>query len=147
MASSETKPGSFRQMIRNCAGTELDRRNQNRFLAWTFAWAVTFVAASLTLKADLELASPVNWVLAVVPTVVSIGAVFAYLRFLRMADELLRKIQLGGLAMGFAAGVVVTAGYPLFEAVGARQLQADDVLLVMVFAWMLGQFVGMWRYR
>ena len=147
MTESETKPTGIWQMIKNCSGTELDRRNQYRFTAWSFAWALTYVAASWTLKSDRELATPLTWALVAVPTLLSIVAVFAYLRFLRMADELLRKIQLDGLATGFAAGLVYIIGYQLLEAVGASPLQSDNVVLVMVFGWMLGQFVGMWRYR
>ncbi len=147
MTESETKPTGIWQMIKNCSGTELDRRNQYRFTAWSLAWALTYVAASWTLKSDRELAAPLTWALVAVPTLLSIVAVFAYLRFLRMADELLRKIQLDGLATGFAAGLVYIIGYQLLEAVGASPLQSDNVVLVMVFGWMLGQFIGMWRYR
>jgi drug/metabolite transporter (DMT)-like permease len=147
MTESETKPTGIWQMIKNCSGTEMDRRNQYRFMAWSFAWALTYVAASWTLKSDRELATPLAWALVAVPTLLSIVAVFAYLRFLRMADELLRKIQLDGLATGFAAGLVYIIGYQLLEAIGASPLQSDNVVLVMVFGWMLGQFVGMWRYR
>jgi len=133
--------------IKACSGTELDRRNQYRFTAWTFAWALSYVAASWALKADLDLATPLVWLLVAAPNVIAVVAVFAYLRFLRMADELLRKIQLEGLALGFAAGVVFITGYQLLEAAGASQLQTDDIVLVMIFSWMAGQFHGMWHYR
>ena len=118
-----------------------------RFTAWTFAWALSYVAASWALKADLDLATPLVWLLAAAPNVIAVVAVFAYMRFLRMADELLRKIQLEGLALGFAAGVVFITGYQLLEAAGASQLQTDDIVLVMIFSWMAGQFYGMWHYR
>jgi hypothetical protein len=147
VTNNKTTPGSFWQVIKSCSGTELDRRNQYRFAAWTLAWGITYVAASWALKSDRDLASPLTWGLAIGPALLSIVPVFAYMRFLRMADELLRKIQLDGLAMGFAAGVLLVAGYQLFEAAGAPALQTDDILLVMIFGWMLGQFVGMWRYR
>jgi len=147
MTSSDMKPRGWWQIIKSCSGTELDRRNQFRFSAWTFAWAVSYVAASWTLKADLDLATPLVWFLVAVPNLISIVVVLAYLHFLRMADELLRKIQLEGLALGFAAGVLVTAGYQLLEAAGARQLETDHIILVMIFSWVIGQFLGMWRYR
>ena len=147
MTSSEVKSRSWWQVIKSCSGTELDRRNQNRFAGWLFAWAVSYVAASWTLKADFDLASPLIWSLVVAPNVIAIVAVFAYLRFLRMADDLLRKIQLEGLALGFAAGVLVTAGYQLAEAAGAPQLETDHIIVVMIFSWTAGQLHGIWRYR
>lgn len=143
----EVKPGSWWQIVKNCSGTEQDRRNQYRFTAWTFAWAVSYVLASKLLKSDLDLATPLVGFLAIAPSLIALGAVFAYMRFLRMADGLLRKIQLEGLALGFAAGVVFITGYQLLEAAGASELQTDHIILVMIFSWMIGQFLGMWRYR
>ncbi len=110
LTSSDVKLRSWWEAIKSCSGTKLDRRNQNRFAGWMLAWAVSYMAASWTLKADLDLATALVWFLVAAPNLIAIVAVFDYLRFLRMADELLRKIQLEGLALGFAAGVLVIAG-------------------------------------
>ena len=147
MTSSDVKPRSIWQVIKSCSGTELDRRNEYRVSAWILAWAVSYVAASWTLKADLDLATPLIWILVAVPNLIGVVAVFAYLRFLRMADELLRKIQLEGLALGFAAGVLVTPGYQLVEAAGAPQLGTNHIIVAMIFGWTIGQLLGIWRYR
>ncbi len=147
MTSSDAESRSWWQVIKSCSGTELDRRNEYRFSAWLFAWAASYVAASWTLKADLDLATPLVWLLVAGPNLIGIVVVFAYLRFLRMTDELLRKIQLEGLALGFAAGVLVTAGYQLAEAAGAPQLETDYIIVVMIFSWTIGQLLGIWRYR
>lgn len=147
MTDTEMKQGSWWQAIRSCAGTATDRRNENRFAAWTLVWAVSYVASSWILKADMDLATPLVWILVAIPNLLSIVLVLTYLRFLRMADELLRKIQLEGLALGFGAGVLVTAGYQLLEAAGAPQLESDHIIVVMVFSWTFGQLFGIWRYR
>jgi hypothetical protein len=76
-----------------------------------------------------------------------IAAVFSYMHFLRNADELLQKIQMQGLAMGFGAGVVFVTGYQLLEAAGASEMQTDHLLVLMMFSWMAGQIHGAWRYR
>lgn len=144
---SNTERRSWWKLIKSCSGTELDRRNQYRFIAWLMAWAVSFLAATWALRADLGLSSPVSWLVAVAPNVFGIVALFAYLRFLRMADELLRKIQLEGLALGFGAGVVFAMGYQLLERAGAPQLQVTAPAVVMMFGWALGQLLGMRRYR
>ena len=147
MTNTEIKPGSWWQAIKSCSGTEIDRRNQNRFAAWTFVWAASYIASSWILKAEMDLATPLVWILVAIPNLLSVVLVLSYLRFLRMADELLRKIQLEGLALGFGAGVLVTAGYQLLEAAGAPQLESDHIIVVMVFCWTAGQLSGIWRYR
>ena len=147
MTNNEVQSRSFWQVIKSCSGTKLDRRNQNRFIVWMLAWMVSYVIASWMLKADLDLTAPLVWFLVAAPNLIGIAAVFAYLRFLRMADGLLRKIQLEGLALGFAAGVLVTAGYQLAEAAGAPQLGTDHIIVVMIFSWTIGQLLGIWRYR
>ena len=70
------------------------------------AWAVLFTAGSQVLKAEYDMATPVRWLIAIVPVLVGFGAILSYRKFLRMADELMQKIQLEGLAVGFGVGVV-----------------------------------------
>ena len=147
MTNSDLNRRSFWEVIQSCSGTREDKRNGNRFAAWCLAWAVTYVAAHWVLKADLDLATPLVWLLVAVPILTILAAVFSYLHFLRNADELLRKIQLQGLAMGFGAGVVFVTGYQLLEAAGAAQMQTDHLIVVMMFSWMAGQLYGMWHYR
>ena len=147
MTNSDLSRRSFWEVIQSCSGTREDKRNGNRVAAWLLAWAVTYVAAHWVLKADLDLATPLVWLLVAVPILTILAAVFSYLHFLRNADELLRKIQLQGLAMGFGAGVVFVTGYQLLEAAGAAQMQTDHLIMVMIFSWVAGQLYGMWHYR
>jgi len=147
MNSAEESRRSIWQMIKPGSGTAVDQRNGMVFSAWCLAWAVCYVVASKLLKGDFDLSTTMTWTLVAVPNFLSIVAVGAYMRFLRMADELLRKIQLQGLAMGFGAGVVLITGYQLFEAAGARELQTDHIVVVMMFSWVAGQLLGTWRYR
>ena len=147
MNGADASRKSIWQMIRGCSGTAADQKNGMLISAWCLAWAVCYVAAAKVLKGDFELSTTMIWTLVAVPNLLSIIAVSAYMRFLRMADELLRKIQLEGLAMGFGAGVVLITGYQLFEAAGANELQTDNIVVVMMFSWVAGQLLGTWRYR
>ena len=136
----------------NGIGTAADRRNQLRFLAWMFAWMLSFTAAAQTLKGNLsglglEVEGSAAWVVAVLPNVLAAGTVLAYLRFLRMADELTRLVQLQGLAVGWGATVVFLLNWELLEAAGAPSLDPSDALLVPIFAWAFGQLYFSWRYR
>jgi hypothetical protein len=87
------------------------------------------------------------WAVAAAPLVLSIPPLLAYLRFLRMTDELLRKIQLDGLALGFAAGLIVALGYPFLERAGAPELGSSGIAMAMMICWAAGQVLGLARYR
>lgn len=147
MTDDEVRPVSLWQAMKNSAGTERDRRNQYWFTAWMIVWALSYVGAHRMLTSGADFDSPMIWILVGAPNLFAIVTVFAYMRFLRMADELLRKIQLEGLAMGFAIGLVFITGYQLAEAAGVAELQTDNIVLVMIFSWLAGQFRGLWRYR
>ena len=140
-------PESFWKTIACASGTPQDRRNQYHFVGWCLAWAVLFTVGNRLLKSDLDIAGPLAWTIALVPSLVGIGAVWAYMRFLRMADELIQKMQLEGLAFGFGAGVIFALGYDIFEEAGAPHLEIDDLLLVLIGGWMIGQMIAFWRYK
>jgi hypothetical protein len=150
--SDGTREKHTRAWLAACWGTAADRRNQIRFMVWTFAWAVVFLFSTALLRGrlaafGLQVGGTAAWLVASVPIVVAVGALRAYLRFLRMADELTRLIQLQGLAVGFGVGVIFLLGWELFEAAGARSLDAGDAVAVLVLAWVLGQLYGTWRFR
>lgn len=137
---------SWWQLIKSCSGTRADRRNQYWFVAWTLAWGVSFVAAGWALKNQPELSVRLIWLAVIVPNAFAVAALLAYLRFLRMADELLQKIQLEGLAFGFGAGVIFCLAVQLLEQAGVLSLDAADIAAVMMFAWVFGQLISMRRY-
>jgi hypothetical protein len=140
--------GWWRSMT-SCAAmmTDTDRRNSNRFTGWAMAWAVSFVGATLVLTAGLVPGGAASWAVALAPNVLGLAALLAYVRFLRQVDELMRKIQLEGLAVGFGVGVAFASGYRLLERAGAPDLDVNDVVLVMLLAWVVGQLLALRRYR
>jgi hypothetical protein len=125
--------------------TQEDRRNQYRFVVRCLAWAISFVAATFILEAR-ELSRAASLVVALVPTVLGVTVVWAYVTFIRHADELLRKIHMEALALGFGAGVIFMLSYRLFERAGAPELDISDPLLVMLLVWTAGQLVLTRRY-
>lgn len=84
-----------------------DKRNSLAINGWCAAWALCFVGATAVLT-FIELSAPLSWLVVAVPLVPGFLALRAYLRFLREADELLRKIHLEGL--GFGAGTALAVG-------------------------------------
>ena len=87
------------------------------------------------------------WLLASIPLVVGIPLVNAFLRFLREADEFMRKVQLEGIAMGFGAGCGFRHGLHHSRMVGAPELPMMFVLVPMLFGWAVGSFLVAARYR
>lgn len=147
LQSSDSKLKSLLNSIICSSGTAQDRRNQYQFVAWCLAWAVLFTAGNQVLKAEYAMATPVRWLIAIVPVLIGFGAILSYRKFLRMADELMQKIQLEGLAVGFGVGVVFALSYQILERAGAPRLQVDDLALVLIGGWMAGLMLATWRYR
>src|SRR5688572_27263683 len=102
--------------------TEADQRNIRAIWLWTLVWGASFVAAMIALERFPQLEGPFAWLVAMVPFVVGVPAVRVYLRFLREADEFMRKVQFEGIALGFCAGSLFCVGYLVLERVGAPEL-------------------------
>lgn len=150
MINNQNSSGERRtwwETMKSCSGTKADRRNQYVFVAWCFVWALVFLGSSWTLKSDYPLSAPLEWIVALVPNAFGIGAVLAYMTFLRNADELIQKIQMEGLAFGFGIGLIFGLGYQLLEKAGAPRLAVDEMGLVLIGGWMLGQVLATGRYR
>lgn len=146
MIESRAEQRTFWQMVRSCSGSAADRKNQYRFLVWAAIWAVIFVAATWALNRGLVSGGAAAWLIAIAPLLPGALALRAYLRFLRMADELVRKIQFESLAFGFGCGIMGGLGYPLLERAGAPEFP-ELMLLAMAFGWTGGQLWAMNHYR
>jgi hypothetical protein len=88
--------------------------------------------ASLLLRYEIVATPPLTWLIAAVPTFLGLLLIQIYVRFLRSADELLRKTHLEGLALGFGASFLFLTGYQLFEPLGAPVLDFNYPLMVLV---------------
>jgi len=138
---------SFWEALQAGCGTARDRNNQYRFVAWCISWALTLTGVTAYLDFNESFRGTGAWLLAMIPFALSIGALLAFLKFLRDADEFMRKIQVEGLAIGFGFGVLFTLGYQVFERAGAPEMSANDAVVFMCAGWMAGQLFGAWRYR
>jgi len=127
--------------------TEADQRNIRSVWVWSFVWSASFIALVIASVRFPQVEGPVAWLLAAVPIVISIPTVRSVLRFLREADEFMRKVQLEGIAMGFGAGAIFCMGYFGLEHVGAPQLPMAVALVPMTLGWCIGSFVVAARHR
>lgn len=132
-----------------CVGemTPTDIRNLSRFNAWALIWALVFVGTVFALKSSWALDLPsVRIAIACAPIIVAIRALLAYRTFLGVADELLRKIHLESIGLGFAVGFILATGWPILEKVGAPPLDTALIGSLMVFGWAFGQGLARRRY-
>jgi hypothetical protein len=127
--------------------TEADDRNIKAFSVWCFLWAVGFVLALSLVKNFREALGPISWALALVPIILGLPVMRAFLRYLREADEFTRKIQLEGIAMGFGAGFLFVMGYYTLQQFGAPPLPIVVAVVPMTLGWALGSLLVAARYR
>lgn len=137
---------SWGDVIKCASGTEADRHNQYRMLKWMAAWGVSFVGGTALLRSD-DVAAGWRWAIASLAAMLGVATIAAYLKFLREADELARKIQFEGIAFAFGVGLLLTVGYQMFEWAGAPVLELSAVATVMLVAFSVGQINAMRRYR
>lgn len=125
--------------------TPRDLRNYRHFTWWMTAAMLTFAAATILIDGNF-IPPALGWVLTIASLALMVGAMRSYIVFLRVADELLRKVHLEALAFAFGAGIVAMMGYRLCERLGAPKLDVNDAGLVMLLCWMGGQWLGSRRY-
>lgn len=143
---SESK-GLWRRVLAWDRGlTPRDRRNQKRFVVALIAWALSQTGAVPVLENGWVPAGAAATAVALVPIAVGFLALLAYLRFLRQADEMTRRMQLEGLAIGFGAGTVFTMGYPVLETAGWPVAPDSTPAVVLMLGWGVGQLLAVRRY-
>jgi hypothetical protein len=125
---------------------EQDARNMRVFNYWTFAMAFWFAGATILLGKGFIDPQPAAWIFPAGGLLVAVFTVRSYVRFLREADELLRKVHLEALSFGIGAAVIFMPVYRLCERLGAPKLDSLDALLVIILAWAWGQWRATSRY-
>lgn len=127
--------------------TARDRRNARRAYQWMFIWLASFVAIALAMRFDLLAAGVVTWAAIGGSLVLGLVTMREMVRFLREADELLRKVYLEALALGFGAAMVANFTLALIERARDQPFEIGDLFLVMVIFFAIGLFGGTRRYR
>jgi hypothetical protein len=120
-----------------------------RTLALLVGWLVLYFGVRLFIEARPDLAGGVRLFLAFVPTPVFGAFLFQFIRGLRGADELERRIQLEALAVAFPLGLLLLTTLGLAER--AIELNFQDwsynhVWPYFVIFYLLGLFIARRRY-
>ena len=127
--------------------TPVDRQNSKKFTLWCIAWAIAIIAANWVVSTFDGMPSTAAWIVAALPNFFALCALAAYMRFLRMTDEMQRRIQIEGLAVGFGVGWFFAIGYLVFQSAGAPTLPVTAMILVMTAGWIIGNLLAIRHYR
>lgn len=127
--------------------TDVDQRNIRSVWIWCFVGGVGSSAVMSVFKSFPQLQGPFAWVLAVISVALCFPAVIACVRFIREADEFMRKVQLEGLAIGFATGFIFCIGYHALEHLGAPRLPIVFAVVPLGVGWAVGSFIVAFRHR
>jgi hypothetical protein len=137
-----------------CWETGRDKNNLLRFAGLFLLWTVTHEGISF-IQTNVEMSTTLAWMLAVVPALPGVLAVLAYFKFLREADEMVRRIHLTGMAVGFGAGIFVWMGLQMplppgtsdKEMLFTLHLHKALIFLAMIVGWVAGQSIATRRYK
>jgi hypothetical protein len=129
------------------SATERDRKNQRHIISWSLAWILPFLGVNLAIENDWIGSDALALAATIGVTALGLGVLLAYRRFLRDADELMRKIQLDALALTVGVGVVSGFSYTLLESAGiVADAEAMTLIMVMVVTYIGGVVVGLRRF-
>jgi drug/metabolite transporter (DMT)-like permease len=130
-----------------CAMTPRDLRNERWAGFWAFVWIGSWVGLNLAISYEILPRGTPGTLAVLVPLGLGVRMILAYRRFLREADELLRKIHLDALALSVGVGLVAGFTHQLLTRTGA--ISEADVLgamLPMVLTYAGGVFVAVKRF-
>ena len=122
------------------------RRSERMVTVWSLAWALAFLSADFAIEGGSVGEGLATWAVIAVVVILGVGWVMAYARFLRSADELMRKIQLDALAVGGGGGVVIGFTLILLDSANVMDARADYVVVGMVVAYIAAVVLGMYRF-
>lgn len=126
-----------------------EAKSSLRVAIWSVAWggAVALGSAAAAAAAAVQLPAPklfVGIAALMIYSGISLGTIRAYIRWLKVLDEMQRKIQLETMAMTLGALWMVLGGLLILNAAEIISIDRWEVSLLVVLAG-LGMAVGSMR--
>ena len=125
-----------------------DLKNANIVNLWTISWVVSLGLISFISKSQWYSSGFPTILAFTVQTVIGIGMLLAYVRFVKNLDEMERKIQLDALAVSVGVTVVGFASYSVLDMSGVvPDLKSSYLIALIALTYMAGILFGRIRYR
>ena len=130
----------------NCS-TQRDRRNQAKVNVWGLIWVASWLGVNIGIKYEWMQASALIMVGVLITTLLGIGFIQVYRRFLREADELKRKIELEALAFSVGVGLVGGVSHSILVLAGIVHEWGFDVTVMLIcLTYAVSVYLGHRRY-
>ena len=126
--------------------TAKDRRNWWRFGRLCSAFGLTWALVTYLISAGILAVGAQALVAVSVAALLGLGTMAAYYKYLRETDELQRRIQLEGLALGFGAGIFWSVIGSMVARAGTTVPDHVSVLSIMMCVYAIGITVASHRY-
>jgi hypothetical protein len=126
--------------------TSTDQRSQIWIVVWSLIWVASFLAVDVGIDRTWINGDAGFIAATAIVSLIGVGWLMGYLRFLRFADELVRKVQLEAMAMAVGVGFVGGFGVLLLDAGGLVEAQVTLVLEMMAATYMVAVVFGRRRY-
>jgi len=121
------------------------KRYLREFLPAMLAYAVVVIISVWLIKHQIY--PSLRIVIALLPMIPALFAMWAAIRYFRGLDELQRRIQFEGLALGFLATCVIFLTWGFLQNAGLPHADVIWVTPVLVFFWGVGACVAKQRYQ
>lgn len=116
------------------------RRHDRRYLIrLTLALVGYGLLLALALAVHRSVPSPWDLIVMLAPTPALLAVAWAVWRYLREADEMLRRDVVESMAIAFGLGSILTFGYGLLQVAGAPQAPWLGVWVVYGGCWLLAR--------
>ena len=131
----------------SCEGPPRDRANGRRVMFWSIGWAASMLFSSAAVSFDWFGGGAESLIAAGISTLIGLGTVGAYRRFLSETDELRQRIELEALALAFGVGIVGGLAYSqVSQSLDWGEPRFAFVMSAMLFVYCAGVILGRRRY-
>jgi len=121
------------------------RRYAREFSLAMVIYGITVIAVGAWLRGHPD--SPWRIPVALLPFLPVMLGFVALARFFGRMDELMKRVQLEGMAFAFSGTVPLVIGYGFLESAGLPKLSMWWVWVTMAMLWFAGSLLASRRYR
>ncbi|HKI44261.1 MAG TPA: hypothetical protein VKA08_02900 [Balneolales bacterium] len=116
---------------------------------WTTGWVVTMALATFGPKFLWHSNELLTLLAILINLGFGIGMIMANIRYLKVLDEMMQKIQLEAMGLSLGIGVVCGLSYSLLDTTNLISSDAEIsyLIILMSLTYLAGIFTGHRRYR
>ena len=117
-------------------------------MLWLLAWVGSMVAVSKAEARGVFDSDALSMLAIALHTLIGVGVIVVYMKFLQELDELQRRIQLNALALAMGVGLVGSFTYSLLvQAAFVQDPEMEVLIMLMSGAYTVGLLLGRRQYQ